>query len=69
MKGLHSRNYLAAIFLFQSTLWAIIIRTSFYEFIFTPFGFSYCIWQAADQPRINGHDFKNFFMARRGGID
>ena len=48
--GLHSRHYLAA-----ARTMTIIIRTRFYDFIFTPLGFSY--WVIFAGKRINGHDF------------
>ena len=52
----------------QRRTMTIIIRTRFYDFIFTPLGFSY--WVIFAGKRINGHDFlKLLFMVERGGID
>ena len=68
MKSLHSRHYLAAADVLLKHSMTIIIRTRFYDFIFTSLGFSYCIC-AGKLSRINGHDFKLLFRVGRGGID
>ena len=64
MKSLHSRHYLAAADVLLKHSMTIIIRTRFYDFIFTPLGFSYSIC-AGKLSRINGHDFKLLFRVGR----